>query len=263
MRLGRLTRYLFCGIFLFSACVPNRKIQYLQHNDVNKKDLPKDTVIRKYDMKIQDYRIQPLDVLYIRIESLTDENFDFFTRLYPLPQSGGANQQLINGFLVDNNGEIEFPVVGKVKFAGLTVFEAQNELEKVFSPYLSNAVARVRLLNFRFTVLGAVNAENEITSTNTRITFSEAIGLAGGLTDMADRRNVKVIRQVGGHSEVFYLDLLNEDLVSSSHYYVQQNDIIIVPPLRQRPIRAYWAQNISLFVSTVSVVILIASLLTK
>ncbi|MEQ8426135.1 MAG: polysaccharide biosynthesis/export family protein, partial [Cyclobacteriaceae bacterium] len=166
----------------------------------------------------------------------------------------------INGFLVDNYGEIEFPVVGKIKVANLSIFECQNKLQEVFLPYLKNPVARVRLLNFRFTLLGEVNQENQVVSNNTRVTLLEAIGLGGGLTDLADRSNIKIIRQDGDESKVYYMNLLDENLLGSANYYIQQNDIIVVPALRQRPYHKYWGQNIALVVSTVSLILLTVSL---
>ena len=255
---------LIFGLFLV-GCVPNKNYVYLQENDVNKKNLPTDTIVRTYDLAIRDYKIQPLDILSVRVESLTEDQFDFMAKLDPNQQmngmmGGGGAMMGLMGFLVDNEGQIEFPVVGKVKVSGLSVFETQSMLQKKFEPLLQSPVVRVRLLNFRFTVLGEVRAEQQVTSTNTRVTMMEAIGLAGGLTDMADRKNVKVIRQIGDRSEVFYLNLLQEDLLSADHYYVQQNDIVVVPALRQRPFRTYWSQNLGLFVSTVSVVLLAANL---
>lgn len=251
-------------VLLLGSCVPNRKVMYLQKGDVNKKELPRDTVVRTYTVNIEEYKIQPLDILSIRVESLTEGEFDFFQKLYPNQNTGGSMQnQQNNGFLVDEEGKIEFPVVGKINFKGLTVFQAQDTLKKKFSPFLKNPVARVQLLNFRFTVLGEVNKENQIISYNTRVTIMEAIGLAGGLTDLADRNNVKIIRQKGNESQVFYVDLLHEELLSANHFYMQQNDVVIVPPLRQRPFRKYWGQNIALFVSTVSVVLLTIELINN
>ena len=222
----------------------------------------RDSVLRTYDLQIKEYKIQPLDILSIRLESLTEDEFDFMSKLYPVQTGGGGGglNLLISGFLVDNSGEIEFPVVGKVRFAGLSVFEAQEKMKEIFANFLKNPVARVRLLNFRFTLLGEVNSENQVVSTNTRVTLMEAIGLGGGLTDLADRSKVKIIRQNGVQAEVIYANLLEEELLSTSHYYVQQNDIIVVPALKQRPFREYWGQNIALFVSTVSVILLLVNL---
>jgi polysaccharide export outer membrane protein len=259
--MNRLYWFLPLALLYFSSCVPNRKVVYLQKEDVSQKDMPTDTVLRTYPLDIKEYKIQPLDLLYIRIESLTEEDFDFIAKLYPVTQNGNLNAQFLSGFLVDNKGEVEFPVVGKIYLSGLSIFEAQNALQKAFAPYLRDPVARVRLLNFRFTVLGEVNRENQVTSNNPRVTLMEAVGLAGGLTDLADRSKVKVIRQKGNTSEVYYINLLEEDLLAKEHYYVQQNDIIIVPALRQRPFRKYFGQNMALFVSTVSVILLTLNLL--
>lgn len=247
---------------LFGSCVPNKKVVFLQKDDVNAKDLAKDSVLRSYGLIIKEYKIQPLDILSIRIESLTEEAFDFMAKLYP-DQRGGASSSanfLVNGFLVDNNGEIEFPIVGNIQVAGLSVFECQKKMQEAFQPYLKNPVARVRLLNFRFTLLGEVNNENQVVSNNTRVTIMEAIGLGGGLTDLADRANVKIIRQNGVESKVLYLNLLDENLLASENYYVQQNDIIVVPALRQRPYHKYWGQNLALFVSTISLILLTVNL---
>ncbi len=258
----RFVLFFAVALVALSSCVPNRKVVYLQKDDLNKSYLVKDSIVRTHKLTIEEYKIQPLDILSIRLESLTEEEFDFMAKLYPSSGGNGGQGQnlLINGFLVDNYGEVEFPIVGKVKFAGLSVFDAQNKLQEVFKPFLKNPVARVRLLNFRFTVLGEVNQEKQVISDNTRVTLLEAIGLSGGLTDLADRANIKIIRQRGDQSQVLYMNLLDESLVSAEHYYVQQNDIIIVPALRQRPFHKYWAQNAALFLSTVSVVILLVNL---
>src|SRR5882672_11491796 len=143
-------------LLLLNACVPNRKVVYLQKDDLHKKDVVLDSVVRTHEMVIREYKIQPLDILSIRIESLTAEDFNFISKLYPNVQqtsgSGAANQS-INGFLVDNLGEIEFPVAGKIKLAGLSLFEASATLRDAFKAYLKDPVVRVQLLNFRFTVL--------------------------------------------------------------------------------------------------------------
>lgn len=265
----RIFRPLVFLVLLLSACVPNRKIVYLQKDDLKKKDVVLDSVVRKHEMQIREYRIQPLDLLSIRFESLTDEDFDFISRLYPNVQQiggsggGGGAALFINGFLVDNNGDLEFPVAGKIKLSGLSLFEAAASIQNVFRPYLKSPVVRVQLLNFRFTVLGEVNLENQVISQNSRVTLMEAIGMAGGLTDLADRSKIKIIRQKGKESEVIYMNLLDENLLSSENYYVHQNDLIVVPALKQRPFRKYWQENITLIVSTLSLIILVVNLTQK
>jgi polysaccharide export outer membrane protein len=250
---------LLAGAFL-SSCVSNKKYVYLQKEDVNKKNLPKDTLVRDYDFQHFEYKIQPEDILSIRFESLTAKEYDFFAK--DIPSQGLAQQvnPLLIGELVDKEGNVPFPVIGKVRVSGLTVYQAQDTLQKMANLYLENPVVKVRLINFRMTILGEVNDEGTITFSNNRVNMLEAIGLAGGLTDLADKANVKLIRQKEGKIEVQYIDLLSEDFVESPYYYVNQNDVLIVPALKQRPYRKYFGQNVSLVVSLVSLIVLTINL---
>ena len=257
----RIWLFFFSAVLFLGSCVPNRNYVYLQKDDVKRKDMVRDSVLRSYDLQIKDYKIQPLDILSVQIESLTEDEFDFMNKLNPSQQGGGmAGNPLLMGFLVDNNGSIEFPVIGKINVSGFTTFMLETKMQELFKVFLKNPVARVRLLNFRFTILGEVRQENQVLSNNTRVTLMEAVGLAGGLTDLADRSKVKIIRQKGDKAEVIYMDLLHEELLSNQNYYVHQNDIIIVPPLRQRPFRNYWSQNIGLFVSALSLILITINL---
>ena len=256
---------LFLILLLATSCVTNRKYQYLQNDDVNasKGAIVKDSILRNYNLTNFEYRIQPEDVLSIQFKSLTDSEYDFFSK-----QSGGqeglgggmgANMQL-RGYLVDEGGNVDFPVVGSFKISGLTVYEAKKQLQKLAEPYLKNPIVDVRILNFRFTVLGEVGNQGVITSFNNRTSILEAIGMAGGLDVLADRSNIKLIRQEGRNAHVFYINLLDENFMQSEFYYVNQNDVIIVPPLKQRPFRLYFQQNMGVLVSSISMLLLIYSL---
>jgi polysaccharide export outer membrane protein len=250
---------------LIASCVPNKKFVLLQKNDVNKKDLPKDSVLRKYDLQLTNYKIQPQDLLSVNIETLTPEEYNFIKELNPSNNSnvrmgagGGAGGLMLSGYLVDNEGMVDFPVIGKVKFSGLSVFEAEVKMKEVLIPYLRDPIVRIRLLNFRFTFIGEINAQ--VASFNARISLVEAVALAGGFTELSDRENVKIIRQNGDKAEVFYVNLLDESFISSPYYYLQQNDVVVISSLKQRPFRKYWTENISIVVSTSTLILLLVSL---
>lgn len=245
-----------------TSCVTNRKYQLLQHDDLNVKSLPIDTTLRSYEPVSFDYKLQPEDIVFVRFESITPAEYDFlsrnqFAQNMNLQQGGG----LIIGELIDRDGNIPFPFIGKVNVAGLSVFEAQDKLQQIAAQYLEKPVVKVRLINFRFTVLGEVNKEGTVTVGNNRITMLEALGLAGGMTDLADRAHVKLIRQHQGKTEVQYIDLLDENFIHSPYYYVNQNDVLIVPPLRQRPYRKYFGQNLSLIISSLSLLLITINLI--
>lgn len=247
----------------FASCVQNKKYVFLQKDDVNKKGIVTDSVVRVYDFSATEYKVQPEDILSVRFESLTTKEYDFFSSDEALGNQAVSQNSnpLMIGELVDPEGMIPFPVIGRVKVAGLTVFQVQDTLQKIANQYLESPVVKVRLLNFRVTFIGEVKHEGVITFYNNRVSLLEAIGWAGSLTDLADKKNVKLIRQINGRTEVQYIDLLDENFINSPYYYVHQNDLIVVPALRQRPYRKYAAENLALIVSTLSLVVLTLNLL--
>ncbi|GAA0193022.1 hypothetical protein GCM10009122_55950 [Fulvivirga kasyanovii] len=235
----------------------------MQKGDELNESFPKDTVLRVYDLADYEYRVQPEDILSIRFSSLTKEEFDIFSQTNAQNTTTNIGAISLSGYLVDKEGMIQFPEIGKVKVGGRTVHEIKDFLQELAADYLTQPVVNVRLLNFRVTLLGEVNSQGTINTYNNNMTMMEAIGLANGLTDLADRKNVKVIRQISGNNEVLYVNLLDEQYLQNSSFFVHQNDIIIVPPLKQRPFRKYFGQNVALFLSSASTLLLIINLITN
>ncbi len=256
----RLLFFLFIA-FAAASCVTNRKYQMMQKNDVNKQNMTADSVMRNYNVEKFDYKVQTNDILSVRYESLSPKEYDFLSS--QTSSAGNSNAfvggALLLGDIVDDNGEIPFPLVGKVKVAGETVFQIQDKLQKLAEGYLESPIVRVRLLNYRATFLGEVNREGVIPINNNRVSMLEAIGLAGGLTDLADKTSLKLIRQAGDHTEVAYINVQDENFINSPYYYIYQNDVLVVPALKQRPYRKYFGQNLALILSSVSLLILVLS----
>lgn len=250
--------------FAASSCVSNKKIVYLQKDDVNEPGVPVDTVVRRYEIDLFNYKLQTNDIIDIDFKSLTPKEFDLLAKeetqnLNNVSQSGA----LLIGYLIDNEGKVPIPVLGEVKVAGLTIFEAQDTLQKLANLYLESPTVKVRLLNFRFTILGECVRQGTVVLANNQVTLLEAVGQAGGLTDMADRSRVKIIRQHADKVVVQYVNLLDENFINSPYYYVNQNDVIIVPALKQRPYQTYFGKNLALIISSVSLLILVVGIIQK
>jgi polysaccharide export outer membrane protein len=214
---------------LFSSCVPQKKIKYLQ------KQQAKDTTsFIQANKRIADYKIQVKDNLYIRVFALDEKAFLFFNK-----QSGSnsyndfANDASIylNSYSVNSDGNIDFPIVGKVYVKDLTVFQIRTILQDLIGEYLKETTVVVKTVNFRVTLVGEVMRPGEFTIYKDDINLFEAISLAGDMTEFANRNRVALIRQTNSGSQVHYLDLNSESILGSEYYYLQPNDILYISPL--------------------------------
>ena len=155
-------------------------------------------------------------------------------------------------YLVDVNGEITFPILGQIKVGGLKKSEAAKLIKSLLEPYLKDPIVIIQFMNYKVTVLGAVNRPGSYKIPNERISMLEALGMAGDLTIYGRRDNVLLIREVaGGQKEYVRIDLTQTDILSSPYFYLQQNDVIYVQPNKTSVTKASSA-NIGIYLSTIS-----------
>jgi polysaccharide export outer membrane protein len=252
--------YVLLGIVMvFGACRPQRAVfNYLE--DVN------DTSFRK-GVYIAEPIIQKNDLLSVQVYSAAlDLTVD---ALYNMPiQQGGAGQQggQLGGYLVDINGNIDLPRIGKVAAEGLKKSELEAVIRSKLTSVLTNPSVIVRFANFRITVLGEVGAAGILTIPTERITILEAIGMAGGVTEFGTIKNVKILRENNGVRQLGVLDLTSKEIFSSPYYQIQQNDVILVDQnkykLRQTE-QARIAQQIGFATGIISTVALLIALINK
>lgn len=214
---------------LAAACVPQKKIKYLQKAQAG------DTASFNPRKRDAGYRIQANDNLYVRVYTLDERASMFFNKLSGATTSYSdyANDASIylNSYTVNADGAIDFPVVGRVEVAGKTVDEVKTQLTGLIGEYLKETTVVVKLVNFRVTLVGEVMRPGQFTVYKDEFNIFEAISMGGDLGEFADRQRVALIRQVPGGSQVHYLDLTSESLLRSPYYFVEPNDIIYVPPL--------------------------------
>lgn len=235
-----MSKYYYGGLlFLFlaanSSCVYHKQLVNFRLDGERTVSAPAD-ILNQFEP-----RIQPTDILHIQVSSYDEEAALPFNRLRTgqnnqmnLGNNTGLNAQNLFGYLVGYDGFIDFPVLGRVAVAGLSLTETRNLLLTMLQPYLKDAVVNVQFLNFKFTILGEVNRPSTYTVSNPRITILEAIGMAGDMNLYANRTNILVIREMDGRREYGTIDLQSPELFASPFYYLSQNDVIYIEPLPQR-----------------------------
>lgn len=218
-----------------------------------------------------DLRIAPQDLLSIKVSSYPPEAAEPFN-LDPVGRNmnlgnlqNTQNLGLFSGYLVDNEGYIDFPTIGPIKVAGLTTREIKNKVAEAIKPYLKESVVNVRILNFKVTISGEVNRPGTVTVANQRVTILEAIGLAGDFTNYANRANVLVTREEGGIRKYARLNLQSPEVFQSPYFYLQQNDYVYVEPIKARvaTVADPFSRALSFGSAALSLVTIIVTLVTR
>lgn len=174
-----------------------------------------------------------------------------------------GNQERV-GYLVGEDGTINFPVLGSLELNGMKRSAAIQLLEDSLTNYLSNPIVNIQILNYKVTVLGDVQRPGTFKVPNERITVLEAIGLAGDLNITGNRKNIKVVRDNDGIKTEHNIDLTSSSIFSSPAYYLQQNDVVYVEPnVAQRNNSTVWKTSGSIFISTVALIITTINVLIK
>jgi polysaccharide biosynthesis/export protein len=187
-------------------------------------------------------RIQSIDLLSITVSTLNPESNLLFNSgvLSSIGSSAGqanAPSLLNQGYRVDNNGEVNFPVLGKVKLAGLTLEEATDKMVELLEKEARNPIVNIKIMNFRITVVGEVRNPSTIPVPSEKVNIIEAIGLAGDLTPFGKRENILLMRESGEDRTTVRLNLNDKAILNSPYFYLQQNDIIYVEPDKSRALQ--------------------------
>ena len=181
-------------------------------------------------------QIQPDDLLSIRIKTLELEAAEPFNVDPPGVNNLNVNSTMrpLVGYLVTREGTIDFPMLGTIEVIGLTTDELRDTLKEKLVPFLNDPVVMVRFLNFRVTVLGEVATPNTFFVGNERMTILDALGQAGDITPYGNRTNVLVIREQNGQRQTTRLNLQDRNIFESPFFYLQQNDVVYVEPMKVR-----------------------------
>lgn len=218
------------ALLWLSSCKPKENMVYLEHQKEQaelsiRQALYTGSLLQEGDML--DIKVTAYDEYAVRPFNLHSMNMS--------TSSGNAiNNQAAQtapqGYLIDRDGYLVFPVIGKIFVKGMTKEQLRHDLEDRLKAYLTDPLVSIRQLNFNITVLGEVKQPGQYTSATEKITLFQALGLAGDMTDFAKRTQVMLIRNEDGIEQTHYLDFTDQSLVGSPYYYLKQNDVLYVQP---------------------------------
>ncbi|WP_423149599.1 polysaccharide biosynthesis/export family protein [Rubrolithibacter danxiaensis] len=225
------------GFLAFSSC-SRRNLVYFN-------DLPQQSTYTSNILNLTEPKIQSGDILNIRVSSLNAESNAIFNG-----PTANLNRQESNtvGYLVDKDGYINFPIAGRIKLADLTNEQAREKMTKELLKYVKDPIVNLRLANFKVTVIGEVARPSSFTVSDEKINLLEALGMAGDMTPFGKRENVLLIREKEGRRVMARLNLNNKDIINSPYFYLQQNDVVYVEPVKAR---ADQATNSNRFISVI------------
>ena len=222
--------FIFIAPFLLSSCVNVKKATYF--NDVGEGEF-------KGQVASLEPILQKNDILSISVSSLNPEAAEIFnvSNLIATQSSSSEGKTTqASGYLIDQEGFIRFPILGRLKAAGMTKKELREKITQELTgrKLLLEPIVDVRYLNYKVSVLGEVGNPSVLTIPNEKVTLLEALGLAGDLTIYAKRDNVLLIREKEGIKRTHRIDLTTDELLTSPYYYLQSNDIIYVQPNKSK-----------------------------
>ena len=247
---------------LLAGCQSYKKVPYLQ--DTLQEVAAGDTGTT--DMPLYDARIMPKDLLTIVVSCPEEPELANLTVTSPLSQENNylTNQPVLQQYLVDNKGNIDFPIIGNIHIGGLTKSEAEQLIKDKLQPQFREIpIVTVRMVNYKISVIGEVAHPGTFTISNEKVNIFEALAMAGDMTVYGIRDKVKLIREDNqGKREIITLNLNDSDIINSPYYYLQQNDILYVTPNKTVSKNSGISNSTTIWISVVGTLVSLASLIT-
>ncbi|QLG46714.1 polysaccharide biosynthesis/export family protein [Costertonia aggregata] len=250
-RLTRKVLILVSSISILTSCGSKKDIVYFQDSSNFETIIDKDNFVPKFKVD---------DEVAIYVSTLNPEASIPFNLFRRVGESGGGEASQVN-YLIDEKGEIDFPVIGKIKIVGLSPEEVRVLLQKKLSDYLKDPIINIRLRNFTVTILGEVNNPGTFPVFGEQVTILEALGLAGDISIQGKRDNVLVIRDFNGTKVYNRIDLRSKNAMSSPVFYLTQNDVVYVEPNSSRIGQSTIDPRVGLYVSVIGAIATITTII--
>lgn len=263
-RAGTLLYVLFLAFsfpLIFSSCKSYKNIPYFR-------DVPDSIYTSPMYIGVAGYKdpkIQPNDLLQVSVQTLDPSTSTIsgttaaasYATQAASSAGGGAS---ITGFLVDKEGMIELPLVGKIQVAGKTTAEARELIRSRAAVYYKEPVVNVRFANFNISVFGEVNRPAQYTVPNEKISILDAIAMAGDLTIYGKRENVLLIREIDGAKQLTRFNLNSSEIFQHQNFYLRQGDVVYVQPAKSKAASTDMQQvrNLTILTSVVNLIVILA-----
>lgn len=253
--------YVLLGIMMIASCTSYKQVPYFQNAEQISN--------AAQHLPLYDAKIMPKDLLAITVNTTDPQVSAPFNLAMQTPinvankNTYTTTQPTIQQYLVSNTGEIDFPILGRLKVGGLTKGEAEDLIREKLSSYLKETpIVNVRMSNYKISVLGEVARPGTFTVSNEKVNVLEALAMAGDMTVYGIRNNVKLIREDSiGRKEIVELNLNDANLILSPYYYLRQNDILYVTPNSTKAKNSEIGSSTSLWISVTSTMVSVVSLL--
>ena len=249
-------------VLLLVSCGSSKNVAYFQNSD---------SVSLAMSQYLYDAKIMPKDVLNITVSASDDAAAAPFNLTIPtsytLGQRSSYSQPMLQSYIVDNDGNIDFPLVGSLHLAGLTKNAAEQLIHDKIKSYMTeteNPIVTVRMINYKISVMGEVTRPGMFTVANEKISILEALAQAGDLTIYGVRDRVKLIREdATGKKEVHVLNLNDANIINSPYFYLQQNDVVYVEPNKVKSQNSSIGPVTTLALSAAGILVSIATLIVS
>lgn len=241
-------------ILLATSCATKKEIIYFQDAEI---------LNERSNSQTFEPIIENNDILHIAVSSMNEEVLTPFKRQTGVEGNVNNSNPGLQGYLVNAEGQIRFPVLGSVEVRGKTRGAVEQLLQTRLGEFITDVVVDVRIINFKVTVIGEVNQPGVYRIQDERVTLPQAIGLAGDLSQDGRRDNILLIRQIDGKQQVSRIDLTKSELFSSPFFFLKQNDVIYVEPSSKGIKKSGFIPDIPALLSLVTVGLSIVILLTR
>jgi polysaccharide biosynthesis/export protein len=262
IQISRLITALALSILL-ASCASSKKITYMQIMPANTDTL----AAKSKSSELYEAHIKPKDILSITVVTSASDASRIYNLLVPqIAEMTNATYSAptMQTYMVNNDGNIHFPIFGEIKAAGLSRKELEAELQKLLDPEFSKEqpIITIRITNYSVSIIGEVSKPGKYITNNERLTLFEGLALAGDMTIYGKRDNVKILREsANGSKTIIPVNLNDKNIINSPAYFLEQNDIVYVEPNKARSRTANIGTAETLGVSAATILISLSSLI--